>query len=191
MQKKLDYRHICFSLQLAAVALYTSINAVPADASPLLEEEQCTVFVCLLFYRQHPRFFHRSCVDCMFSAYDYPIYIRQVEFSQILHQRLTRQEPYRSRQLAQAVDSVFHIACFYRHAKPNICGYRPCCKIFCHPLGPFRENLICVPRCRSDNIHHFVDKFKRHVLVKKVAHRADENNCRLCSLSRFAERIFM
>ena len=83
------HRLISLTLQLAAVALYTSINTVPADASPLIEEEQRSLFLGLIFYRQHPRFFHRSCVDCMFSAYDYPIYIRQVEFSQILHQWLT------------------------------------------------------------------------------------------------------
>jgi len=72
---------ISLTLQLAAVALHASINTIPADASPLLEEEQRPLFLGLLFYRQHPRFFHRSCVDCMLSTDDYPIYIRQVEFT--------------------------------------------------------------------------------------------------------------
>ena len=142
---------------------------------------------CSFIDSTHGSFIGRALTACSPPTITQSIFVK----SQILHQRLTRQELYRCRQIAQAVDSVFHIACFYRHAKPNICGYRPCCKIFCHPLGPFRENLICVPRCRSDNIHHLVDKFKRHVLMEKVSHRADENNCRLCSLSRFAERIFM
>ena len=62
---------ISLTLQLAAVAFYASINTIAADASPLLEEEQRSLFLGLLFYRQHPRFFHRSCVDCMFSANDY------------------------------------------------------------------------------------------------------------------------
>lgn len=101
------HRFISLTLQLAAVTLHASINAVPADASPLLEEEQRTLFLGLCLYRQHPRFFHRSCVDCMLSANDYPIYIRQIEVAQILHQRLTRQEPYRSRQLRRLSDSCF------------------------------------------------------------------------------------
>lgn len=41
---------ICFSLQFATVALYTSINTIPADASPLLKKEQRALFICLLFY---------------------------------------------------------------------------------------------------------------------------------------------
>ena len=41
---------ICFALQLATVALYASINTVPADASPLFEKEQRTLFLCLRFY---------------------------------------------------------------------------------------------------------------------------------------------
>ena len=100
-------------------------------------------------------------------------------------------KPYRSRQITQAVDSVFYTRHLDRNPQPYICRYRPCCEIFCHPLGSFRKNLICVPRCRSDNIRHLIYKFKRHVLMEKVSHRAYENNCWRCSLSRFTEHIFM
>lgn len=50
------HRFISLTLQLATVALYASINIIPADASPLLEKEQCTVspvhsiFVAIVLY---------------------------------------------------------------------------------------------------------------------------------------------
>ena len=52
-------------------------------------------------------------------------------------------------------------------------------------LGSFRKNLICVPRCRSDNIRHLIYKLKREGFTA-----VSDNLTELAEVNFFTSRFY-
>src|SRR5688572_14557815 len=59
-----------------------------------------------------------------------------------------------------------------------------------HPLRPLRENLKCMLRRECHHHKDFVDPFRKHVLVKKIAHGVHENPARLFPAKRVVKMLF-
>ena len=52
-----------------------------SPSSPLLKKESYFLFVALLFYIQHPFFFHRSSLSPRFASYNSPVNTLKIDFS--------------------------------------------------------------------------------------------------------------
>ncbi len=74
-----------------------------------------------------------------------------------------------------------------RNPQPHIGRHRPVGKISGHDLFPLCEYLVGVPGGVYDDFEYAVEKIKRHVFVKQVAHRIDEILGRLFIVQRLVE----
>ena len=98
---------VFFSVQKTPVFFSTTFHSVSTPSTPLLKKESCTCgSVTLGFNIQNPVLFHFSGSVSRFSTNDNPVNIRQVKCSQVFQQRLTTEEPYRSIQFLQVINTA-------------------------------------------------------------------------------------
>lgn len=59
-----------------------------ADAAPLFEEEGYFVFAALIAEGEDPVFLHRAGTGAAFAADDHPVDVAEIEFAEVLEERL-------------------------------------------------------------------------------------------------------
>ena len=151
-----------------------------ANASPLFEEKRDLLLSALAPDVHDPVLLHRPSMRSAFPSDDHPVNANEIQRTEILEERLDRQEPYNSGRVAKNRDpwySVFPI--LNAHAKPHVREAAHPAQFgleqAAHTLLAFRQHLINVPVRAAHGVAHRRDVLRRHTFVEQVAHRVDED----------------
>ena len=151
-----------------------------ANASPLFEEKRDLLLSALAPDVHDPVLLHRPSMRSAFPSDDHPVDASEIQRTEILEERLDRQEPYNSGRVAKNRDpwySVFPI--LNAHAKPHVREAAHPAQFgleqAAHTLLAFRQHLINVPVSAAHGVAHRRDVLRRHTFVEQVAHRVDED----------------
>src|SRR6266478_1397848 len=101
----------------------------------------------------------------------------EINFTDRTNQRLEGDEAYCCRNGAKVADPVRHLRAFYASAKPYVRKHVG--NLFtnkgAHSFGALGQDLIVMMRRCAHHIPHFQNECVTNTLMKKVAHRIDEN----------------
>ena len=86
--------------------VFCAFLAVCAPATPLLEEKGDILFFALALNIDYPFLLHSSGFRAGFAAHNDPMDASQVDFTQILQQRLYRQESYPCPDPVECIDAL-------------------------------------------------------------------------------------
>src|ERR1700736_5337589 len=88
----------------------------------------------------------------------------------------------------EVVDTTEVVRIFDTRAEPNVLQDGQTDRNVSHALRSFCEYLVRVPWCLTHDSPHRRDKRRRHVFVKQVRHRVDEDATRLRPFTRGLQR---
>jgi len=124
---------------------------------------------------------HSPCAGSALPADDHPVNPGEIYLAEILEKRFDRKKAYARRSFTKKIDTWQAIlSVLDAYAEPDVRNARKPIKFagqeIMHSLVPFSEHLICVPTRALHDSAYRGDIFSWHALLKKVAHRIDENS---------------
>ncbi|SRR6266568_1666160 len=154
-------------------AIKRSTAGLGGPATPLLEEEGDSVRLAVVSEAPHPVRTYRARVVTGLPSRDQPVDAVEVQFDGA-DQGLGRDEPHRSRDLAQGIETPGRLLVFYADADPDV--LRPG-QLLCHPRQPqraLRQQLVSMAGCGGHDVEDTGDENAGHAGMKEVAHRVDK-----------------
>ena len=151
-----------------------------SNASPLFEKERYTLQPALASNANYPVLSHRPSMWAALAADNHPIDTGQIERAEIFKQRLNGEEPHDSGCVAkrgQPRQAMF--AVFEADAEPDVRHAPHPVQLRLqeppHAVVTLCQHLVDVPIGPPHDLAHRGDVGGRHVFVKQVAHRVDED----------------